>query len=161
MYGFALSDSREQPIGERDIVNLGTCNNILEVFLGGISQMTTPNKKQTNSWFYITAIANSHKQFTVCKTVNPQKLLTQRISTVQQDHTVPGNCRSTGLLRQQKSSLWRIQKSPENYSPQDYESPAITSSEIKYCPAGLPIPGNYLLKEHVQYYPARAKTLQQ
>ena len=62
--------------------------------------------------------------------------------------TVPGNCWSAGLLRQQESPR-RIQKSPENYSPQDYESPEITSSKIKYCPAGLQIPGNYWLKEHV------------
>ena len=49
---------------------------------------------------------------------------------------------SSGLLMQQESPR-RIQKSPESYSPQGYDSPAITSSKIKYCPAGLPISGNY------------------
>ena len=61
----------------------------------------------------------------------------------------------------QHDSPRRTRKSPAIYSPQDYESPAITGSMILYCPAGLPFPGNYWLKEQVQYCLARAEKLWQ
>ena len=75
-------------------------------------------------------------------------------------YKISGNLHSAILDNLESTRLPRSPRQSILYSQQDFQSPAITSSKIKYSTARLPIPGNYSGSKN-KFCPARSHNSRQ